>query len=995
MKKIIIVLLIFSVLSIQFLAVPTFAKKDKAETNNSSATSTAKIIDLITNGAGNSGKVPPGILKAPGIEKKLEGIDFYPPVITNVGVENITASSSVVIWNTDEESTSVVHYGSSTKMYTDTAYGTAVASSSDYIHSVELNNLVASSTYFYYVESEDASGNISTSSEYYFNTSNSSTTEIVVPENIRVTYATGGSLWPSVIWDNDAFSIYYDDYRNGTSELFYSRLDVLGNEVMDDTATTSRLGSVGIQYVTGESKTWNGVNFGVVECYNSNNGAQSDCDFYLENSDGENIGEKFKFTSGLNNARGGAHIAWDGNNFGVFWHDYDTNGVRQIYFTRFNEDGNQNITFDTPATFWTGVEDYHSTQITALSGGDYAVTPRVVWNGLEYGVVWVESNSKIAFVAVDSSGVKTQEIKYITVSGNSVGSSANIAWGGSFFGVTWQDGRDFNNGEEIYLALVPKINSQYSTPLNNRDMPSINLIAEIGGFNRPAGIAVRDNGNIYVADYQNDQVKVLDNDYNEIDVIGDVGGSGPGQFSEPWDIAFDSRGYVFVTDTNNRRVQVFDEENNYLFEFATKESPQGIAINSDDYVYVSGRAVEVFTNDGVKVKDLGLEDNYYPRNISIDSDNRVYFANWGNVMLAPPYDEYEYDDNNSFSIQSPYGDLIESKPLEYQPHFIAVDDLSRVWLADHTNGKIRVYDSEGMFITEFELPFSSASIGSSVPLNSYNPVGLEIEGNKLYISVMYDNDIRVYLIDEMLADATLSNFSTIELTGEDKSRGKSSINSFGEVVHEEVIYGQWQIVSTVRGQITFNDAIHGSPYINDRGEIVWYEEIGGYNQIVSNLRGQITFDAVNHSEPAINDRGEIIWHQLVDGYLQIVSNEQGQITEGAVDHRMGSINSSGEVVWVEEVAGNEQVFSSLRGQLSSGDYWHWRPDINDKGHVVWHEWPNGLGEAAQVFLCDYGIIDETSGDINHYNPSINDYNEVVYDEWYGGGYKLIKATPVY
>jgi len=300
------------------------------------------------------------------------------------------------------------------------------------------------------------------------------------------------------------------------------------------------------------------------------------------------------------------------------------------------------------------------------------------------------------------------------------------------------------------LPPPTSITSTYTTPPNNRTVPSITLAGEITGLNRPAGIAVSSSGNIYVADYQNDKVKVYNSSLELIQTLGGSQGSGDGQFSEPWDIAFDnSSGNVFVSDTNNLRVQVFDSSGNYLYQFSTGSAHQGLAVNSDNFVYVSGREVGVFDVQGNKIADLTLTDNYYPRNIAIDGNNRVYFSNWGNQSVAPPYNAYVYDDNSSITIQTPAGELIKKVALDYQPYFITVDDLFRIWVADHTNGKIQVYDSEGVYITDFDLPFSPCTIcGHASPgLNAGNPVGLEIKGSKLYASIRYAGVVRVYDIN--------------------------------------------------------------------------------------------------------------------------------------------------------------------------------------------------------------------------------------------------------
>jgi len=123
--------------------------------------------------------------------------DTTPPVISNVSVSGITANSATITWNTDEPSTSVVEYG------TTTAYGqTASGQSGVTSHSVTLTGLNPSTTYHFRVKSADAAGNTATSSDYTFTTSSASDV-IVLTDGVAVT----GSL-------------------SGTKDAKYYRLDV-------------------------------------------------------------------------------------------------------------------------------------------------------------------------------------------------------------------------------------------------------------------------------------------------------------------------------------------------------------------------------------------------------------------------------------------------------------------------------------------------------------------------------------------------------------------------------------------------------------------------------------------------------------------------------------------------------------------------------------------------------------------------------------------------
>jgi len=154
----------------------------------------SKINELLEEGAGTSGKVPPGLLIAPGIRKKLgfapqplpdqelpPGIekkvtpatttpDTAAPTVSGLTATGTTATSAGITWITDEEADSKVWYSTSTPFIISTS--TAVVSSSSLVlsHNLTISDLTASTTYYYLVSSTDDSGNTATSTEQSFTT---------------------------------------------------------------------------------------------------------------------------------------------------------------------------------------------------------------------------------------------------------------------------------------------------------------------------------------------------------------------------------------------------------------------------------------------------------------------------------------------------------------------------------------------------------------------------------------------------------------------------------------------------------------------------------------------------------------------------------------------------------------------------------------------------------------------------------------------------------
>ena len=134
-----------------------------------------RINELLTEGAGKSGKVPPGLLRAPGIQKKMCGTtppsdDETAPVISDIVATDITAATVKITWTTDEDADSTVWYGTTTPLVVPNS--TPHIDSADLVksHSITLSGLTANTTYYYVVGSADTAGNDTKGAEKSFTT---------------------------------------------------------------------------------------------------------------------------------------------------------------------------------------------------------------------------------------------------------------------------------------------------------------------------------------------------------------------------------------------------------------------------------------------------------------------------------------------------------------------------------------------------------------------------------------------------------------------------------------------------------------------------------------------------------------------------------------------------------------------------------------------------------------------------------------------------------
>ena len=168
--------------------------------------------------------------------------------------------------------------------------------------------------------------------------------------------------------------------------------------------------------------------------------------------------------------------------------------------------------------------------------------------------------------------------------------------------------RDITIGPDGYLYIA----RSDSGNIAKYERDGTHVIDWYNGVVEPMGIAVHQNGNIYVTDIYDHQVKVFDQSGALIDSWGGPG-DGDGQFNQPHGIAI-YQDTVYVVDRENHRIQYFDLSGNYLGQWGGAGSdpgefahPFGITVY-DGYVFITdflNHRVQVFTASGEYLDHFG------------------------------------------------------------------------------------------------------------------------------------------------------------------------------------------------------------------------------------------------------------------------------------------------------------------------------------------------------------------------------------------------------
>ncbi len=151
-----------------------------------------------------------------------------------------------------------------------------------------------------------------------------------------------------------------------------------------------------------------------------------------------------------------------------------------------------------------------------------------------------------------------------------------------------------------------------------------------GQFNFPNGIRLSKNSEIFVCDSNNHRIQVFDKYLNLIRILGRYG-HGKGCFDWPADLDFDEDGTIYVADMNNYRIQVLTpggEHIRFIGERSLKHHncPRSPAIHRG-LLYVTeavNHCISVFKTTGDFVTTFGEKELVSPEGIAIDDGDFVY-----------------------------------------------------------------------------------------------------------------------------------------------------------------------------------------------------------------------------------------------------------------------------------------------------------------------------------------------------------------------------------
>lgn len=241
-------------------------------------------------------------------------------------------------------------------------------------------------------------------------------------------------------------------------------------------------------------------------------------------------------------------------------------------------------------------------------------------------------------------------------------------------------------------------------------------------FNGPAGVAVADDGTLYVADRINNRIRKVMPDGTVTTIAGSVNGYADGVgtaalFDYPMFLDLDSSGNIYVADSGNHRIR--------------KITPTGVVTT------IAGGNTDGFL-DGVGTAALF----YYPEGIAVDAAGIIYVSDAGNQRIR----KISLDNtvttiagNGNFGYVDGVGTAAEFKT----PSGIDIDSAGNLYVAEKQNHCIRKITPSGVVTTVAGNGTSGYldGVGTAAKFNVTFDVKVDGLGN-LYVVDASNNRIR-------------------------------------------------------------------------------------------------------------------------------------------------------------------------------------------------------------------------------------------------------------
>lgn len=334
----------------------------------------------------------------------------------------------------------------------------------------------------------------------------------------------------------------------------------------------------------------------------------------------------------------------------------------------------------------------------------------------------------------------------------------------------------------------------------------------------PEGVTVDNAGDIYIMDSYNQCVRKVTASTGDISDVAGVcgnanagfsGDGGPATSAKMWyphGVALDAAGNIYIADTDNDRVRVVNTETNAV-------TIAGVVIQPGDIATVAGDGTSGFSGDTGKAIDAEL---YWPQSVAVDSNGNIYIADFFNDRIRKvtastgDISTVAGDGTSGFSGD---GGAATSAELDV-PFGVAVDKAGNIYIGDYGNNRIRAVNAGTKAVTIAGVAIQPGDIATvagngtqsysgdggpaiSAELDLPTGVALDSSGN-IYLADTINNRIR-----EVAASTGI--ITTVAGDGYSKERGGGGYSGDGGPATNAELYQPYGVALDSAGNIYIAD----------------------------------------------------------------------------------------------------------------------------------------------------------------------------------------------
>lgn len=221
-------------------------------------------------------------------------------------------------------------------------------------------------------------------------------------------------------------------------------------------------------------------------------------------------------------------------------------------------------------------------------------------------------------------------------------------------------------------------------------------------LNYPHAVATDKSGKIYVAD--NCRVQIIGPDGNYLNTLGTGCGTGNYEFGWVTGIAVDNNGNIYVVDYSNHRVQIYNSNRVYTARIGATGvcdtannrlcNPIAVDVDASGNIYVTDGGnlrVQKFNSSRVWKMTIGdgtwgnsFDQLAWPEDVAVDAQGRIFVTDWDNNRVQV------FDASGAYltTIAGSWGQ--NSSQLRGAPG-VDVDSSGNVYVADWENHRIQKF----------------------------------------------------------------------------------------------------------------------------------------------------------------------------------------------------------------------------------------------------------------------------------------------------------------